>query len=45
MKIGRIIFAVLAVLLVGAFGYLLIVDVPIKQTEVSKEIPRDQFSQ
>jgi preprotein translocase subunit Sss1 len=45
LKIGRIILAALGILIVGIAGYLLMVDVPIKQTEISKEIPHDQFSQ
>ena len=41
MKIGKIILAVLVLAVLGAFTALLFIDVPVKQTEVSKEIPYD----
>jgi hypothetical protein len=45
MKIGKILLGALAVLLVGGGAYLLIVDVPVVQTDVSQEIPHEKFSQ
>jgi hypothetical protein len=45
MKIGKLVLGAIAVLLIGGFAYLLIVDVPVKQTDVSREIPHDRFAQ
>ncbi len=44
MKIGKLILGAIALLLIGSVTYLLIADVPVKQTEVSKEIPHDSLA-
>lgn len=48
MKIGKVILGfigLIAVAMVAGFGYFAIADVPVAQTEISKEIPHDRFSQ
>ena len=45
MKIGKLIFGALALLLIMGFVYLLIADVPIPQTEKTLEIPHDRPAQ
>ncbi|MGB4057931.1 MAG: hypothetical protein WBK77_07590 [Alphaproteobacteria bacterium] len=45
MKIGKILLAAIALLAIGGAGFLFLVDVPVAQTEISREIPHDQFSQ
>lgn len=37
-------FLIVMLLIVGAFGYLAVVDVPIAQTPVEKIIPNDRFT-
>ncbi len=45
MKIGKLAFGALALLLVMGFVYLLLADVPITQTEKTMEIPHDRPAQ
>jgi hypothetical protein len=45
MKIGKILLALVGLALIGGFAFLAIVDVPVTQTEISKEIPHEKFSQ
>ena len=45
MKIGKLVLGAIALLLIGGFGYLVFTDVPVKQTDVSKEIPHDSLAQ
>jgi hypothetical protein len=45
MKIGKLFLALLAILLIGGFAALIIIDVPVKQTEISREIPHDSFTE
>ncbi len=44
MKIGKLLLTLLALILVGGFVALIVIDVPITQTEVSREIPHDSFT-
>ncbi|MBP7721692.1 MAG: hypothetical protein KA155_04055 [Alphaproteobacteria bacterium] len=45
MKIGKLFLALLVILLIGGFAALIIIDVPVKQTEISREIPHDSFTE
>ena len=45
MKIGKLFLALLALLLIGGFAALIIIDVPVKQTEISREIPQGSFTE
>jgi hypothetical protein len=45
MKIGKLLLALLTILLIGGFAALIIIDVPIQQTEISREIPHDSFTE
>ena len=44
MKLLKLIFILVPILLVGGFVYFAVVDVPIQQSDVSKEIPSEQFT-
>jgi len=44
MKFLKLIFALIFALLIVGFAYFAVIDVPITQQDVSKEIPNEQFS-
>ncbi len=44
MSILRIFIALVLALAVIGFGYLAVVDVPIRQTEVTKVLPKEAYT-
>ncbi len=44
MKIGKIIIGLTALLFLGVAGFLLFADIPIAQTDISRDIPHDRFA-
>lgn len=45
MKIVIFVVATFGLLLLGGFVYLIFADVPVQQTEITKELPHDTFAQ
>ncbi|MCB1839100.1 MAG: hypothetical protein H6858_03815 [Rhodospirillales bacterium] len=44
MSIFRIFTALILALIIIGFGYLVIVDVPIRQTDVTKTLPKEIYT-
>ncbi len=43
MKLFKIIFAFLALVVTGVFGYFAVIDIPVQQQEVVQTIPNERF--
>lgn len=43
MKIFKIIFVFLALVVTGVFGYFAVIDIPVQQQEVIQTIPNERF--
>lgn len=43
MKLFKLIFSLIAIILIGGFGYFALTDIPVEQKQIVKTIPNERF--